>query len=255
MPVTNIMNNTTTRRATIVVIFTAATLVVAGGALAATIPFALAVNINPAVFPPDSEPFGNTYGEWSANWWQWALSVPASDSPLADDTGEKCDVAQSGSVWFLAGTAGSSTGTSGGSAERECTIPADKGILFPIVNTECSTAEGNGNTESELRSCANAIIDRATFVQASVDGKPIQDVRMFRFESPLFEFTAVKDNVFGIPEGTTQSVADGYWILLKPLSPGDHEIHFHGGANFPATKDVHPAVKFSTEVTYHLTIE
>lgn len=27
------------------------------------------------VVPPDSVELGNTYGEWSARWWQWLLSI------------------------------------------------------------------------------------------------------------------------------------------------------------------------------------
>src|SRR5437899_1087429 len=54
---------------------------------------------NPGVFAPSSKPFGKTYGEWSAAWWQWVLSIPKRDNPLADPTGEKCAVGQSGPVW------------------------------------------------------------------------------------------------------------------------------------------------------------
>ncbi len=31
-----------------------------------------AKNPNPGVLPPESHPFGKTYGEWSNAWWQWA---------------------------------------------------------------------------------------------------------------------------------------------------------------------------------------
>jgi len=30
----------------------------------------------PGVFPINSAPYGKTYGEWSAKWWQWDLSCP-----------------------------------------------------------------------------------------------------------------------------------------------------------------------------------
>src|SRR5438876_1613577 len=29
---------------------------------------------NPRVLPPGSSSFGKSYGEWSAQWWQWAFS-------------------------------------------------------------------------------------------------------------------------------------------------------------------------------------
>jgi len=40
----------------------------------------------------------------SAEWVQWALSIPTDVNPLTDETGEDCMVGQNGSIWFLAGT-------------------------------------------------------------------------------------------------------------------------------------------------------
>src|SRR5262245_11884284 len=39
---------------------------------------------NPGVLPPQSNPYGASYGEWSAKWWQWAFSMPHTDHPLFD---------------------------------------------------------------------------------------------------------------------------------------------------------------------------
>src|SRR5262245_530845 len=70
-------------------------------------PFSLAADdVHPAVFPPDSQPFGKSYRQWSAEWWQFVFSLPLSANPLFDETGEKCVVGQHGPVWFLAGTFG-----------------------------------------------------------------------------------------------------------------------------------------------------
>src|SRR3954468_7173100 len=62
-------------------------------------------NPNPGIVPPDTAGTvtGNTYGGWSAAWWQYVSSIPASDNPLLDQTGADCSVGQSGSVWFLVG--------------------------------------------------------------------------------------------------------------------------------------------------------
>src|SRR5882757_5084559 len=42
---------------------------------------------NPGVLPPQSHPYGKSYGEWAAKWVQWALSIPADRNPLTDTTG------------------------------------------------------------------------------------------------------------------------------------------------------------------------
>jgi hypothetical protein len=68
-------------------------------------------NPNLRVLPPNSRAFGLTYGGWSAAWWQYVESQPASSNPLSDVTGERCGVAQSGPVFFLVGTNGSGQAT------------------------------------------------------------------------------------------------------------------------------------------------
>ena len=30
------------------------------------------------VFPPGSDPFGVSYDEWGARWWEWAGSIPVA---------------------------------------------------------------------------------------------------------------------------------------------------------------------------------
>ena len=75
------------------------------------IPLALPITegsgISQQVYPINSKPFGLTYGEWSAKWWQWGLSIPTKDSPIVDETGTKCAVGQNNSnVWFLSGHGG-----------------------------------------------------------------------------------------------------------------------------------------------------
>ena len=36
---------------------------------------------NPGVLPPHSNPYGKSYAEWSANWWQWFLEQPVVGGP------------------------------------------------------------------------------------------------------------------------------------------------------------------------------
>src|SRR5262245_25750030 len=35
----------------------------------------------PTIFPRDASPYGNTYGEWSARWWQWLMAIPTPQNP------------------------------------------------------------------------------------------------------------------------------------------------------------------------------
>jgi hypothetical protein len=76
------------------------------------------------IIPVNANAYGNTYGEWSAEWWQWALSIPAAHSPIADTRGKDCTQKQSGPVFYLAGTAG------GGAVKRSCTVPKGRLCSF-----------------------------------------------------------------------------------------------------------------------------
>jgi hypothetical protein len=60
-------------------------------------------NSNPGVLPPQSSPYGKTYGEWATEWWKWAFSISVPDNPLFDETGARVAQGQSGHVWFVAG--------------------------------------------------------------------------------------------------------------------------------------------------------
>jgi hypothetical protein len=66
----------------------------------------------------------------TAQWVEWALSIPTSKNPQEDTTGENCMVGQSGSIWFLAGVFGGGT-----TATRTCSVPADKVLFFPVANS------------------------------------------------------------------------------------------------------------------------
>jgi hypothetical protein len=177
-----------------------------------------------AVFPANSKPYGLTYGQWTAKWWQWGYSIPKNVNPAYDDTGKNCAQKQNGPVWFLAGTYGHPV-------NRKCDIPAGKAILFPILNSECSFAEfPNLKTPSELLTCARAIQDQVISLKASIDGIPISRLQEYRIQSPPFNFTLPQNNILGLPANvSTQATADGNWVFLKPLSSGSHKITFRGG--------------------------
>lgn len=198
------------------------------------------------IYPINSKPYGLSYGEWSAKWWQWVMSTPGKDNPVTDETGEKCRVGQNDTnVWFLSGTGGEK-------ASRVCTIPSGKAILFPIINVECDYISNNSlKTESDLRQCAKDDQDKVRNLQATVDGINIPDLKSYRVQSPIFNVTLPRDNYGGYPAGHTQVVSDGFWILLKPLPVGNHEIHFVGTlVDYTATSPLN----FVSDAKYNITI-
>ena len=215
------------------------------GLMAGSVSPAHARNSNPGVMPPNSHTHGMTYAEWSARWWQWALSLPADQNPFFDVDGSCSNGAngQLGPVWFLTGVISVS-----GTAERDCTVPAGKALFFPLINTECSTLEADpfhGDNEAELRACVEDPLFELGNVFAEIDGVAVQNLERYLVESPLFTFTVPPENVLGVDPGTGQSVSRGYHLMVAPLSVGEHVIRFGG---------TFTDFNFTLDITYNLTV-
>lgn len=215
--------------------------VILGLIVASTTALAQAAD-HPEVVPLAVNAFGNTYGEWSARWWQWALSIPEDTNPLLDLTGAHCTKGQGGQVWFLAGTLG-------GAATRSCTVPGDKALFFPILNVvfgQPSDCTGPSDCDvTALRVAAAADQDNPATLTVSIAGHPVKHPRRLRVTSPVFTYFLPAGNFFALPPGTYGPlVSDGYWVLLEPLAPGAHTIHLQGVSN----------TGFATQVTYYLTV-
>lgn len=236
------------------------TAAVAGMLVMATVPVAQAADEGPGKPPKvlslDSSPYGNTYGEWSARWWQWLLAIPAATNPALDTTGENCAVGQVGPVWFLAGTFG------GDPVTRYCTVPEGKALLVTVLNAaygagtyDCDpSVPGTLCDLNALRSSVAKFVDTATRLELTVDGGAVRNVADYRVQSPAFELTLPEDNfwtVFGLdldPGKYSPHVSEGYWLLLEPLPAGEHTIHFEA----EGVRD--NGSPFLVDVTYHLTI-
>jgi hypothetical protein len=195
--------------------------------MASVVPASAGVK-NPIV-QPEKRYAGKTYGEWSARWWQYAVGVT---DPNAD-----CTVNQTGPVWFLAGAPSSD----GQPVPLSCNVPPGKAIFVPVINAEWSTNEGGcGNTYQTLLACAAVFMDQVTQRSFSIDGVPVdlgpnpQNRSTFRVQSPPPPFTinAIVGNSF-VPAGTGSSVADGFYVLIRPLTPGSHRLLFRGTITFP----------------------
>jgi hypothetical protein len=91
-------------------------------------------------------------------------------------------------------------------------------------------------------------MDLVTKLEASVDGRQLQDLTIYRALSPAFDFTSAPGNPLGVcqPDGcNSHAVADGFWIMLTPLSKGTQIVHFHGEIS---------SLSFTIDTTYNLTI-
>jgi hypothetical protein len=207
--------------------------------------FALALttvaNITLAQYPPASH--------LATSWWQWALETPASGNPLTDTTGQFAAVNQSGRVWFLAGNPG-------GTTVRTITVPSGKALFFPIVNVfdaEDGIVVGGGRLFGIPRPVQVAqmfvsnVIATATGLSCEVDGNPLPITTANLEQSTPFSLHLPADNILGVPAGVYYPAVDsGYYVLLPPLSAGQHTIHWAGSITF---------FPLSLDVTYNITVQ
>jgi hypothetical protein len=203
---------------------------------------------NQSLYAPDTKPYGLSYADWSALWWQRIFFIPPADNPNLDTSGKDCGDGQSGPVWYLAGTFG-------GSAKRTCIILSDVSVLIPILTTAYGAgladclSPGWGNAGpcdvNALRAAAAAEENGPRTLDLFLDGARQVVTNANRVQSPVFSYTVTSTNVvsqffgFPVPAGTYQPVvADGYWVMFKPLTPGVHFIQAKGVEAGGLTVDV-----------------
>ena len=203
------------------------------------------VQAGPGPRPPNANQYGTGYAELTAEWLEWTVAVPASTNPILDLDGANAATGQSGKVWFL-------TGTLGGPATRSFAVPAGTALFFPIVNffwvntPEYGDPDWSPDQEASVRELMAATVDAAQNLTLEIDGRSVARIDNLRVSGAVGACTLPDDNIFGIPFDPVvhECVADGYWVLLSPLSVGSHTIHFAGGFESG----------FSLDVTYHITV-
>lgn len=210
---------------------------------------------NAKVFPPTAHPYGRSLGEWGGEWWKWMGQYPYAVNPIVDSgvvTYGDADEQPAGNVWYLAGTFG-------GPGERTLTVPQGKALLAPIINwdvwspEDCwwigASAEPAGCTGGDLQGFLDAFFtEHVTALSMTLDGESITDLFDYRATSGAFSLDITADSLwtdFGYTPGVRNpNNSDGYYVMIKPLSAGAHELHF------TADVDGSPA----QDVTYHLTV-
>lgn len=230
-----------------------------GSALAGLLLLGLAASSSSGqVLPPSSLPYGYSYQEWSAKWWQWYLGRSTNHVELVGEPGLCSGPASR--VRFLAGAPGTTTET------RQVTIPAETPLFFTVLsawvdNSGCPMF--TSFTADELAAQAAGLWSLVSLTTCTIDGVSVPGLSnpattAYLVQAPPFSYTtAEKGNVLAglygepcIPGGMTiyPAVADGVYLMLSPLSPGKHTIHFVGVVG-PVSA---PYVK--QDITYNITV-
>jgi hypothetical protein len=201
---------------------------------------------NPPISPLQAKAFGTTYEQLAADLWVRAFAAQLATHPHLETDGSFHDTLQSGKVQFLVGHFGAIP------VDRVVTIPAGKAIFFPMIDVSdaCNPIDGS---EEAMRGFMAEIIDHVVDLWVTVDGQAIGNLFDYRIAS----------NVFLVPGGGellppfctgTPGIADGYYLLLPPLSKGDHIIEFGGTVEGFTHSVFGPIGEFSQDAVYSITV-
>jgi len=210
-------------------------------------------NPNPMLFPKDASPYGRTMSQWAEAMWSYIYSVPIDQNPFFEPTGKFCAVDQSGPVWLLPAVPGSHLGTE---ISRTCTIPKERAIMlqmssalndYPCPDPNFHPAPGQSLYDF-LIGGISPLFDNVTGFTVTLDGVNIQDPLSYRFFSPdVFRFSPDPSLVafdFCVTQRHMLGVVDGFYLLFKPMSVGEHTIVLIG----------HDMEGVPVTLTEHLTI-
>jgi hypothetical protein len=217
---------------------------------------------NPLSYPfvRQNTPLGAwVYEQAGKGWLRWAMGLPWSTGPINDTDGSQCALAQSGPIWFLAGTSYELP-----TATRSCDIPFGKALFFPMINTWITPpppfitpTEDEAYWTAFSEELLPIVRGETCSLTLRLDGRelprPPLDRENETYTDILDPFPVLfnDDNyTYGAYEGGIWPLAymGGNFALLLPLLPGDHVLEFGGALCDQATGEVY----FSTAVTWNL---
>lgn len=208
------------------------------------------------LFTPQDKPFGLSYQDHIKNFWNWFVSIPKEQHPEKDLTGEGCANGQNNStseVFYL-------SGNSSNNVERVCEIPNGKGILIPVIIAEMADKEIDlerypNPTVENLSQIVKKDQDSVTNMYLKINDNEYQkdNISEYRVHTDAFNLNFSKGNIFGVPEGSAIAVADGHYLLTKPLPKGEHNIYWN--ASLLCEGDDCIDNKFHQEVKYTLKVD
>ena len=203
---------------------------------------------------PVNRVLGKSYAEWAARWYERFFSFPEQENPANQAGAIDCYAGNRGPVWFLYGT---TTFGFGDVPQVEYSCAVKQRVLFlPVLTIFFANFPGENFPVEQKRSFTKSVVDQTCALQVSLDGVPLEfSIPISRSQTRPYRVYAPNGYPsMGLPPGLPiddpETVADGYWIALSPLPPGEHSLRYLVGGNCDGNGEPQAGV----EVTYHLTV-
>jgi hypothetical protein len=141
---------------------------------------------------------------------KWLYERPNDNQPSYENAGN---------VVFLAGNFG-------GRSKHSIRTAGAREFLVGVYVAEDSKAESPRFTDKDLLDSVEEGIQAVNSKNLSVDGKRPASLVSFLVKPTAIELNFPKNNVYGVPPGPTSSAYGGYFVKIRNVSPGPHEILF-----------------------------
>ncbi|WP_317932561.1 hypothetical protein [Halioxenophilus sp. WMMB6] len=188
---------------------------------------------------------GKSLSEYADMWWQWTYTMSPDLSPVRDLTGKNCHQEQSGDVWFLAGGYGSSK------IRRTCEVPSGKYVFFPVINMIYYPRNPGSVSCDDVKESAALNNDNLLNIDVTLDLMHASNPAHTRLKSEeCFDLLGLLPSSVNAPK-IYPTASDGYWIMLKPLSKGKHNLKFR--ARYDGDEDRYS--KMVRDIEYELIVK
>lgn len=219
---------------------------------------------DPNVFSVKSSPYGTSFQEWTQKWWQWYLTVPKQNNhnfeTIAGYIPVDCSYLQNASspvffVPFVLKEKGQPA------AEATCVVPHDKAIMIGIDNglMDYGDPRAQPKTVDKITEIVRKSNEFPVEFDITLDGKPLNltNEEKDRVTSTPFNITLPDNNIWNeSPHTPFLAVADGWYLVLKPLPPGNHVLHYTTGYQIPpAAVGAANTEGYIQDVTYNLVVK
>lgn len=223
---------------------------------------------DPYIFSVDSSPYSTSFKEWTQKWWQWYVSVPKLNNPNFEEAEDvkyvpkPCSYLQdpASPVFFVPYV----IREKGAFATMTCDVPRNKAIMVGIDNGIMDF--GDPTVQPKTVDMLTKIVTQSNIFpnkfDITLDGKPLAltNEQKYRVQSEPVNTTLPQNNIWDERPGTYLSVADGWYLMLKPLPPGDHILHYTTGYRDHKSDPTIPSGQgnkdpYIQDVTYHLVVK
>lgn len=179
------------------------------------------------LYKKNESPLGKTVKQWIREWVLFNMSRTCDEATALEAI---TIPGQDQSMVFLNGTV-LTRGTA------NITIHEGQSIFVPIVSILYSVPTCPGNQfqiqsgqdpETFLSSTVTTIMNGIEIDVLKLDGKEVENAKNYRYKTDMIVITPNEElqqcSILCYPEGELKTMEEGYYIVIKPLSPGEHVL-------------------------------